>query len=61
MWGQTKDQNNQSLHTKIKNAKTDTSASDGIINALKKLDTLYNLTMPRIYEPLTKRKYKVTG
>ena len=38
----------------------DTSAYDRLLNALKKLDSCYNLTMPRMHKPVIKGKYKVT-
>ena len=33
---------------------------DTISNVLKKLDTSYNPTMPRIHEPVIEGKYNVT-
>ena len=44
-----------------KDDNTDKSAYDKVLNALKKLDTLYNPTIPRMHEPVIKVKYKVTG
>ena len=46
-------------HKKYDN--TDTSAYDKVLNALKKLDTLYNPTMPRMHETVIEGKYIVTG
>ena len=34
---------------------------DRVLNALKMLDTLYNPTMPRMYEPVIEGKYTDTG
>ena len=41
-----------------KDTKTYTSLYDRVLNALKKLDTLYNLTVTRMNQPV---KYKATG
>ena len=38
----------------------DTSAYDRVLNALKKLDSSYNLTMSRMHNPVIKGEYKVT-
>ena len=38
---------------------TDTPAYDRVLNALKKLDTSYNPTMPRIHHPVIEGNYKV--
>ena len=43
-----------------KDGNTDTSEYDRVLNALKKLDSCYNLTMPRIHNPVIKGEYKVT-
>ena len=44
-----------------KYANTDTSSYVGVLNALKKLDTLYNPNMSRMHEPVIEGNYKVTG
>ena len=44
-----------------KDTSTETSEYDRVLNELKKLDTLYNPTIPRMHEPVIKVKYKVTG
>ena len=44
-----------------KDANIDTSEYDRLLNVLKKLDTLYNPTIPRMNEPVIEGKYKVTG
>ena len=46
-------------HKKYSN--TDKSSYDSVLNALKKLDTLYNPTMESIHEPFIEGNYKVTG
>ena len=33
---------------------------DRVLNSLKKLDTLYNTTMPMMHGPVIEGKYKVT-
>ena len=43
-----------------KDATTDTSTHDKVLNTTKKLNTSYNPTMPRIHEPVMKGKYEVT-
>ena len=43
-----------------KDGNTDTSEYDRVLNALKKLDTSHNLTMPIMHEPVIEGKYKVT-
>ena len=44
-----------------KDANTDTSSYDRVLNALKKLDTFYNPTTTKKYEPSIEGNYKVTG
>ena len=44
-----------------KDADTYISLYDRVMNALKKLDKLYNPTMQRMYKPFTKGNYKATG
>ena len=44
-----------------KDANTYMSACDRVLNALKKLDTLYNLTMPIMHESVLEGEYKLTG
>ena len=46
-------------HKKYSN--TDMSAYNRVLNVLNKLDTSYNLNMPRMHEPVIEGKYKVTG
>ena len=48
------------MHHK-KESNTEMSEYDRVLNALKKLDTSYNKTMPRMHDPVNKGKYKVTG
>ena len=43
-----------------KGANTDTSAYDMVFKVLKKLDTSYNPTMPRMHDTFIKGEYKVT-
>ena len=44
-----------------KEANIDTSLYDRSLNALNKLDTLYNPTITRLHKPVIKGNYKVTG
>ena len=44
-----------------KDANTDTSSCDRVLNELKKVYTSYNPTMIRIHEPVIEGNYKVTG
>ena len=40
---------------------TDTSAYGRVLNSLKKLDTSYNPTLPRMHKLVINGKYEVTG
>ena len=42
-----------------KDANTDMSSYDRVLNTIKKIDKSYNPTMPRIIEPVTDGNYKV--
>ena len=56
-----KSKSSEFTYHKKEDSNTDTLAYDFVINALQKLDTLYNLNMPRIHETFIEGKYKVTG
>ena len=43
-----------------KDANTYMSVYDRVLNTMKKLDTLYNKTIPRMHEPVIEGEYKVT-
>ena len=43
-----------------KDADADTSEYDRLLNALKKLDTLYNPKMQKMHDPVIEGNYKVT-
>ena len=44
-----------------KDADTDMSSYNRVLNALKKLDTLYNPMLKKMNDPFIKRNYKVIG
>ena len=44
-----------------KDAYTDTSLYDRLLNAMNKLDTPYNPTIQNMNDPVTEGNYKVTG
>ena len=44
-----------------KDADTDTSSYDRVLNVLKKLDTLYGPTMQRMHKPVVEGNYKFMG
>ena len=44
-----------------KDTNTDTQEYDRVLDSLKKLDTLYNKTTPRMHEPVIEGNYKLTG
>ena len=48
------------MHNK-KGDNTETSVCNRVMNALNKLDTLYNPTMSGMNEPVIECNYKVTG